>query len=39
MTFFNIALPLILLMPLTAPDTRIVTGTVRNQEGRSLAGG
>ena len=38
MTFFNIALPLILLMPLTAPDTRIVTGTVRNQEGRSLAG-
>ena len=38
MTFFNISLPLILLMPLTASDTRIVTGTVRNQEGRSLAG-
>ena len=38
MTFFNIALPLILLMPLTAQDTRIVIGTVRNQEGRSLAG-
>ena len=38
MTLFNIALPLILLMPLTAQDTRIVTGTVRNQEGRSLAG-
>ena len=38
MTFFNIALPLILLMPLTASDTRIVTGTVRNQEGRPLAG-
>ena len=38
MTFFKIALPLILLMPLTSQDTRIVTGTVRNQEGRSLAG-
>ena len=31
-------LPLILLMPLTAQETRIVTGTVSNQEGRSLAG-
>ena len=38
MTFFKIALPLILLMPLASQDTRIVTGTVRNQEGRSLAG-
>ena len=38
MTFFDIALPLILLIPLTAQDTRIVTGTVRNQEGRPLAG-
>ena len=38
MTFFKIALPLILLMSLTAQDTRIVTGTVRNQEGRLLAG-
>ena len=38
MTFFNIALPLILLMPLTSQDTRIVTGTVRNQDGRSLVG-
>jgi len=38
MTFFKIAFPLILLMPLTSQDTRIVTGTVTNQEGRSLAG-
>ena len=38
MTFFKIALPLILLMPHTAQETRIVTGTVRNLEGRPLAG-
>jgi len=38
MTSFKIALPLILLMPLTAQDTRIVTGTVKNQDGRLLAG-
>ena len=38
MTFFKIALPLILLMRLTAEDTRVVSGTVRNQDGRPLAG-
>ena len=38
MTFLKIALPLILLMPLTSQDTRIVTGTVTDQEGRPLAG-